>query len=114
LPPNPNAQRIRLIREAARPATKLENAIIAAAKEAGLDHGKFAAELDQAGIAIVKVTTADIAALQALRRDQELAAATGEIQARTVFADVKEGEIRAACRGSITRPANSRAKPRQT
>ena len=78
----------------ARPATKLEQAIIAADKKAGRDHALFAAELGEAGITLARVTASDVKALDALRKDQDLAAAAGEeLRRLTIFANVREGEL---------------------
>jgi hypothetical protein len=67
----------------------------------------FAARLDQAGIAIVRVTEADVKALDALRSEEELARASAQdVQARKPqhFAKVKAGDIAAVTRaGNVFR-----------
>jgi MobA/VirD2-like, nuclease domain len=86
-------------READRPATRLEQAIITADREAGRDDGKFAAELDKAGIALARVSAADIKALDALRNEQDIALMTATTEPndpapRTrIFAEVKEHDL---------------------
>jgi hypothetical protein len=85
-----------IAREQARPATGIEQAILdcqqQALQPAGLVatregesvqlHGAAAlgAALDQAGIAIVRTSAADVIALDALRRDEELARLSADIQ----------------------------------
>jgi hypothetical protein len=86
-------------RQKARPATELEQTIIAADKKAGRDDALFAAELGQAGIALVRVTASDVKALDALRQEQDirLTVATAEpdspAQRLRTFARVREGEL---------------------
>jgi hypothetical protein len=88
------AEKKRIEWEKARPATKLEQAIMAADKTAGRDDALFAAELGQEGIALARATAADLKALDALRRDQDLALATGEDPRRlSILANVMEGEL---------------------
>jgi hypothetical protein len=93
------AETKRAEREAARPATKLEQAIIAADRKAGRDDAKFAAELDKAGIVIARVTASDIKALDQLRQQQDVALATAtsepaaEMQRTRIFAEVKEHDL---------------------
>ena len=114
-------------RERARPATAMEQRIIDCrekAEQLGAEivpegselgeletvHGAaaFAGRLDQAGIAIVRVTQADEIALAALRQDQDmqrLAAETNREARRSChFDDVKAGEIAAVDRsGNVHR-----------
>jgi hypothetical protein len=86
-------------READRPATRLEQAIIAADREAGRDDAKFGVELEKAGIAIARVTAADVKALDALRAEQDVAQMTAtadvaaDMQRTRIFADVKENDL---------------------
>ena len=88
------AEKKRIEWEKARPATKLEQAIMAADKTAGRDDALFAAELGQEGIALARATAADLKALDALRRDQDLALAAGEEPRRlSILANVMEGEL---------------------
>jgi hypothetical protein len=69
----------------------------------------FAVLLDQAGIAVVKVTAADEIALEALRRDAELAATAAREAGSTMpggmmLADVKAGDLAAVDRaGNVYR-----------
>ena len=88
------AERKRAEREQARPATKIEAAIIAADKAAGRDDAKFADELGKAGIGMARVTAADVQALDALRKEQDLAAAAGEEPRRlAILAEVRDGDL---------------------
>jgi Relaxase/Mobilisation nuclease domain len=88
------AEKKRAEQQKARPATKLEQAIIAADKKAGRDDQLFAAELGEKGIALARVTANDIKALAALRADQDLATAIDEAPRRlNIFANVREGEL---------------------
>lgn len=86
-------------REAERPATKLEAAIIEADRKAGSDDLKFAAMMDKAGITIARVSADDVKALDALRADQDVALATAtadpaaEMQRSRIFAAVKENDL---------------------
>ena len=86
-------------REKERPATRLEQAIIAADREAGRDDAKFGVELEKAGIAIARVTAADVKALDALRAEQDVAQMTAtadaaaDMQRTRIFADVKENDL---------------------
>jgi hypothetical protein len=81
-------------KEKARPATKLEQTIIAADKKAGRDDALFTAELGQEGIALARVTASDVKALDALRADQKFAIAAGEEPRRlSIFANVREGDL---------------------
>ena len=112
-------------RERARPATAIEQTIHDCrekARQLGAEikqdgelelktvHGAaaFAGRLDQAGIAIVRVTAADEKALDALRADQDMErlAAETNVEARRAhyFDDVKAGEIAAVDRfGNVHR-----------
>lgn len=86
-------------REKARPATRLEQTIIAADKTAGRDDAVFAAELAQAGIALARVTASDVKTLEALRQEQDVALMTATAEPDTpaqrlgIFAPVREGEL---------------------
>ena len=116
------AQERREARERAQPLTRIEERIIDCQQQAerGFDverdgehvhltGGKaFAAALDQAGIAVVRVTERDIGALEALRRDEELArlAAETNVEARRSgrFAVLEVGDIAAVDRaGNVHR-----------
>jgi hypothetical protein len=93
----------RAAREQTRPVTGIEQTILDADKAAAGDHRKFAEALDQAGLAITRATAADIAALDALRRDQELAAmitdAAGvQREPERHFGRLEEGELAAVTR----------------
>ena len=80
--------------EKARPATRLEQAIIEADRKAGRDDYLFAAELGQEGIALARVTASDVRALDALRVDQQLATAAGEGPRRDASSPMcMEGEL---------------------
>jgi hypothetical protein len=61
--------------DAARPATATERKILDAAAAAGNDPQHFAAALAQDGIALARVTVADVAALDERRKDEMLTAA---------------------------------------
>jgi len=86
-------------RERARPATRLEQTIIAADKTAGRDNALFAAELGQAGIALARVTAFDVKALEELRQEQDVALMTATAEPDTpaprvrIFAPVREGDL---------------------
>ena len=116
------AQERREARERARPPTRIEERIIACQQQAerGLDVERdgehvhltgreaFAEALDQAGIAVVRVTDRDTGALEALRRDEELArlAAETNLEARRSgrFAVLDAGDIAAVDRaGNVHR-----------
>src|SRR5271166_1747705 len=110
-------------REKARPPSVIESRIVECVEQARIsgaviecdDEGRrifgaeaFAARLQQAGIAVARVTAADVLALDALRRDEELArfAAETNREARPAhrFAEVKEGELAAVTpRGDVHR-----------
>jgi hypothetical protein len=90
----------RIEREKARPLTKIEQTIVDAAKAAAGDREKFTAELHKEGVALVRVTAADVQALDALRRDDELARVTAAAndavyRPAPFLADVREGELAA-------------------
>ena len=94
------AEKKRIEWEKARPATKLEQAIIAADKKAGRDDALFATELGQAGIALARVTANDVKALDALRQEQDIALMTAAAEPDSpaqrrigIFAPVSEGEL---------------------
>ena len=116
------AQERREARERAQPLTRIEERIIDCQQQA--EHGfdvdrdgehvhltgreAFAEALDQAGIAVVRVTDRDIGALEALRRDEELArlAAETNLEARRSgrFAVLEAGDIAAVDRaGNVHR-----------
>jgi hypothetical protein len=89
-------------RDAARPTTTIEAAISDAYRKTA-DGKLFAEALDKEGLAVTLVTAADIAALDALRRDQELAgivadAAGIERDTERHFARLREGELAAVTR----------------
>jgi hypothetical protein len=111
----------RQAREKARPLSRVEERIALAAKQSrlGVDAIRdgetvrlagaeaLAAQLDKAGIAVVRVSAADVQALDALRHDQELANivadASGEVR-RGYFPTLEEGEIAAVDRfGNVHR-----------
>ena len=93
------AEKKRIEWEKARPATKLEQAIIAADKKAGRDDALFATELGQEGIALARVTANDIKALDALRHEQDVALMTATAEPDSpaqrigIFAPVIEGDL---------------------
>jgi hypothetical protein len=116
------AQERRDARERDRPLTRIEERIIACQQQAerGLDVERdgehvrltgreaFAEALDRAGIAVVRVTDRDIGALEALRRDEELArlAAETNLEARRSgrFGVLEAGDIAAVDRaGNVHR-----------
>jgi hypothetical protein len=81
--------------------------------EAAIVHGPdaFAARLDAAGIAIVRVTATDIRALDALRQDEDAArrtaAANGETRKEYHFAELAECELAAVTRGGDVHRLNA-------
>jgi hypothetical protein len=81
--------------------------------EAAIVHGQeaFAARLDAAGIAIVRVTATDIRALDALRQGEAAArlaaAANGETRKEYHFAELVEGELAAVTRGGDVHHINA-------
>jgi hypothetical protein len=85
--------------------------------EAAIVHGlpAFAARLDEAGIAIVRVTEADIPALDALRQDEALARLAAETnnEARKQhhFAALEAGELAAVTRGGDVHRINADKLP---
>lgn len=89
----------RIEREKARPATKVEQIIIAADKKAKRNHFKFADALRKEGIALARASAVDVEALKVLRQQQDVALMTAtaepsdEAPRRHIFADVREGEI---------------------
>ena len=89
------AEKKRIEWEKARPATKLEQAIMAADKTAGRDDALFAAELGQEGIALARVTAADLKALDALRQRSRPCARRQARNPRrlSILANVMEGEL---------------------
>ena len=89
-------------RDAARQATTIETAINDAYQKAA-DGKLFAEALDKEGLAVTLVTAADVAALDALRRDQELAGIVAdeagiERDTERRFARLREGELAAVTR----------------
>jgi hypothetical protein len=106
------AAKKRIELDRARPATKLEAAIIAADKKAGRDDHLFAAELGEQGIRLARVTAADVKALDELRQQQDiaLAAATepdNQVSRIGIFAPVQEGEICVVTKLGDVIPLNS-------
>ena len=116
------AEARREVRERLRPPSAIEERIIACERGArlGIDVERdgesvrltgaeaLAAALDQAGIAVVRVTAGDVKALDALRQDEELArlVADGNREARRSghFAALEEGDIAAVDRaGNVHR-----------
>jgi hypothetical protein len=84
-------------REKARPATRIETVIADALKTTMTGHD-FAAAIDKAGLTITRATAADLIALDALRRNDELAAATGLEATGRHFAKLEAGEFAAVTR----------------
>jgi hypothetical protein len=71
-----------------------------------------AARLEQAGIAVVRTTAADIAALDALRRDAELTGVAARVEGVTNadarhFAELKEGDLAAVTHGGSVHRINA-------
>lgn len=88
------AEQQRSQRESERPATGIETAI-AGALNATMTGHEFAEALDKAGLTITRATAADVQALDALRRDDALAAA-GDIEASgRRFAPLEIGDFAA-------------------
>jgi len=77
-----------------RPATAIE-ATIADALKATMTGPEFAQALDEAGLTVTRATDADRQALDALRRDQQLAAATGLEAAGRHFPALETGDLAA-------------------
>ena len=118
------AEARRIEREKTRPASAIEQKIIDCERRAQQPPGivserdgesvqlngvaAFAAALDQAGIAIVRVTAADVKALDALRQDEDLARLAADVnyEARRSqhFAPLEAGDIAAVDRfGNVHR-----------
>jgi len=112
----------RRAREKARPLSRVEERITLAEQQSrlGVDATRdgetvrltgpeaLAAALDKAGIAVVRVSAADVQALDALRRDEELARvvanASGEARRSSYFPTLEEGAIAAVDRfGNVHR-----------
>jgi hypothetical protein len=91
------AEARRIEREKARPATKIETAITGALRSTMTGH-EFAEAIDKKGLTITRVTTADLRALDALRRNDELAAATGLESTGRNFAKLEVGDFAAVTR----------------
>ena len=89
-------------RDEARPATAIETAINAAHRQAA--GGKELAEaLEKAGLTVTRATAADVAALDILRRDQELTQIVADAagiaqQPGRQFGRLEEGELAAVTR----------------
>jgi hypothetical protein len=90
--------------EKARPATKIETVIAGALRSTMTGHD-FAAAIDKAGLTITRTTAADLTALAALRRNDELAAATGlEASALRFAKNLEIGDFAAVTRrGNVYR-----------
>ena len=84
-------------REQARPASRIEMAIADALK-CTMTGTTFATVLDEKGLTIARVTPADVMALDALRNDDRLAAATGIEAPGRHYAEVIEGDLVAVTR----------------
>jgi hypothetical protein len=91
------AEAARIEREKARPATKIETVIADALKSTMTGHD-FGAAIDKAGLTIARATPADLLALDALRRDDERAAATGLEASGRHLARLEVGEFAAVNR----------------
>ena len=85
-------------RDAARPATGIEAKILDAEKTAQGDRAKFAAELERAGVGLARVTAADVKALDALRQDEQFAAAADPAHPVRYFPQLEPGELAAVDR----------------
>jgi hypothetical protein len=101
----------RIERQKARPVSKIEYTILHAVKAASGDRAKFAAELHQQGIAVVRVTAADVQALDQLRKDDELdrvtaAANDAPYRQAPILADVLEGELAAVLKSGAVLKLN--------
>lgn len=84
-------------REQARPASAIEKTIEVALRDTvtGTD---FAAELDDKGLTVARVTARDVEALAALRTADTEAGTTGTLASGRCFADVIEGDLAAVTR----------------
>jgi Relaxase/Mobilisation nuclease domain len=88
------AEQQRAEREQARPATGIETTIADALK-ATMTGTEFAEAVDKAGLRIARANVADLPALDALRRDDELAAASGLEATGRHFAKLEIGDFAA-------------------
>jgi len=84
-------------KERERPATAIETKI-AEALRASMTGTEFAAALDKAGLTITRATGADLQALDALRHDDELAAASGIEATGRHYARLEIGDVAAVTR----------------
>jgi len=90
-------------REQARPASAIEQSITEAL-QSSMSGTEFAAALDANGLAIARVSAADVSALAALRDDDRLAAAAGLQAAGRHFAELMVGDFAAVTRqGDVIR-----------
>ena len=106
------AEQQRSKRESERPATGIETTIADALKTTMTGH-EFADALDKAGLTITRATAGDVQALDALRRDDELAAAAGIEATGRRFAMLEIGDFAAVTKsGEVFRlnPANPRLR----
>ncbi len=92
------AEEQRSKRESERPATAIETKIAEALK-ATMTGTEFAEALDKAGLTITRATAADVQALDALRQDDQLAAAAGIEASGRRFAMLEIGDVAAVTRG---------------
>ena len=91
------------------PLTAIEQTIAAAYGETR-DGKEFSAALDQAGIGLARVTTADVQALDALRRNGQIAFAVNPAHRVQYFPPVRDGELVAVDRfGGVHRLNPGRA-----
>jgi hypothetical protein len=88
------AEQQHIKRESERPMTGIEIKIAEALRSTMTGH-EFAEALDQAGLTITRATDADVKALDALRRDDELAASSGAETTGRRFAALEIGEFAA-------------------
>jgi MobA/MobL family len=92
-----------------RPLTKIEQDI-AAAFAASKDGKGLIAGLDQAGIGMARVTSEDVRAIDALRREEQLTAATDPAHKTRHFPPLEIGELVAVnCFGDVHRLNPNRA-----
>jgi hypothetical protein len=88
------AEQQRSTRESERPATGIETTIADALKATMTGH-EFADALDKAGLTVTRATASDVQALDALRRDDELAATAGIEASGWRFANLEIGDFAA-------------------
>jgi hypothetical protein len=86
------AEQQRNKRESERPASGIETAIAGALKATMTGH-EFAEALDKAGLTITRATAGDVQALDALRHDDQLAAASGIEASGRHFATLEIGDF---------------------